>query len=53
MPDTRLSWGQFYIEAFKDMNPDGAAEHENVVQAMRRRYIRGMYMYECVCVCMR
>ena len=50
VPDARLSWEQFYIESFSDMNPDGAAEPEDVVRAMRRRYVRGMHMYECVCV---
>ena len=53
VPDARADWKEFYIETFKDMNPDGAAEHKDVVRAMRRWYIRGMYMYECVCVCMR
>ena len=46
VPDARADWKEFYIEAFKDMNPDGAAEPEDVVRGMRRRYVRGMHMYE-------
>lgn len=52
-PDQRLTWEQFYIEQFKDMEQDGEADHADIVRRMRRKYIRGMYMYECVCVCMR
>ena len=52
-PEQRLNWEQFYIEQFKDMEQDGEADHADIVRRMRRRYIRGMYMYECVCVCMR
>ena len=52
-PANRLTWEEFYIEQLKDMEQDGEADHADIVRRMRRKYIRGMYMYECVCVCMR
>ena len=52
VPDARVSWKEFYIEAFPDMGHENI-EHEDIVRGMRRRYARRMHMYECVCLCMR
>ena len=41
VPDVRVDWKQFYIESFKDMNLDGAAEHEDVVRGVRRQVGKG------------
>ena len=49
-PEQRLTWEEFYIEQLKDMEQDGEPDHADIVRRMRRKYIRGMYMYECVCV---
>ena len=52
-PANRLTWEEFYMEQLKDMEQDAENDHADIVRRMRRKYIRGMYMYECVCVCMR
>ena len=45
-PEQRLTWEEFYIEQLKDMEQDGEADHADIVRRMRRKYIRGMYMYQ-------